>query len=141
MALAVLVGFSGCGRDAEPRPDRRLRDELGLPSGAEVHRVSISGGRQEIIAPSEVTVSMNGYVEFVTADAWVHEVRFELDSLEGPARDFLVRTDQGESPPMVNADSRFLVSMRGAPPGRYPFRVEGNGGPTSGAVVVAGGDG
>lgn len=81
---------------------------------------------------------MDAYVEFVTTDSWVHEVRFELDSLPPPARDFMRRTDQGESPPMVNADSRFLVSMRGAPPGRYPFRIEGNGGPTRGAVVVVG---
>ena len=91
--------------------------------------------------PREVTVPQDAYVEFVTTDSWVHEVRFELDSLDGPARDFLERTDQRDSPPMVNADSRFVVSMRGAPTGRYPFRVEGNGTPVSGAVVVASGGG
>ena len=39
---------------------------------------------------------------------------------------------------MVTPDSRFVVSMHGAPSGRYPFRVEGNGESTRGAVVVEG---
>ena len=137
LALALLVGLSGCGRDRDLRPDERLREELGLPSYAEVHRISISGGLHERAVPREVTVPLDAFVEFVTTDSWVHEVRFELDSLSDPARDFILRTDQGHSPPMVNADSRFLVSMRGAPPGRYPFLIEGNGEPARGAVVVA----
>ena len=135
--LVLLVGLAACGPDPEFRPDQRLQDELGLSSRDEVHRISISGGERETAEPREVTVPQDAYVEFVTMDSWVHEVRFELDSLDGPARDFLERTDQRDSPPMVNADSRFVVSMRGAPAGRYPFRVEGNGAPVIGAVVVA----
>ena len=137
LALALLVSLSGCGRDRDLRPDQRLREELGLPADAEVHRISISGGLHERAVPREVTVPLDAFVESVSTAAWVHEVQFELDSLPGPARDFIVRTDQGDSPPMVNADSRFLVSMRGAPPGRYPFLIEGNGEPVRGAVVVA----
>ena len=135
--LVLLAGLTACGPDPELRPDQRLQDELGLSSRDEVHRISITGGEEERAEPREVTVPEDAYVEFVTTDSWVHEVRFELDSLDGPARAFLERTDQRDSPPMVNADSRFLVSMRGAPAGRYPFRVEGNGLPGRGAVIVA----
>ena len=135
--LVLLVALAACGPDPELRPDQRLQDELGLSPRDEVHRISITGGEQEMAEPREVTLPEGAYVEFVTTDSWVHEVRFELDSLDGPARDFLERTDQRDSPPMVNADSRFLVSMRGAPAGRYPFRIEGNGVPARGAVIVA----
>ena len=135
--LVLLVALAACGPDPELRPDQRLQDELGLSPRDEVHRISITGGEQEIAEPREVTLPEGAYVEFVTTDSWVHEVRFELDSLDGPARDFLERTYQRDSPPMVNADSRFLVSMRGAPAGRYPFRIEGNGAPITGAVTVA----
>jgi len=135
--FVLLVAFAACGPDPELRPDQRLQDELGLSPRDEVHRISITGGEQEMAEPREVTLPEGAYVEFVTTDSWVHEVSFELDSLDGPARDFLERTDQRDSPPMVNADSRFLVSMRGAPAGRYPFLVEGNGAPARGAVIVA----
>jgi len=135
--LVFLVAVAACGPDPELRPDQRLQDEFGLSPRDEVHRISITGGGQETAEPREVTLPEGAYVEFVTTDSWVHEVHFELDSLDGPARDFLQRTDQLDSPPMVNVDSRFLVSMRDAPAGRYPFRIEGNGAPTTGAVVVA----
>ena len=135
----LVVGLAACGPDAELRPDQRLQDELGLSPRAEVHRISITGGEQETVVPREVVVPDDAYVEFVTTDSWVHEVRFELDSLDGPARDFLEGTDQVASPPMVNADSRFVVLMADAPEGRYPFLVEGNGAPTRGVVVVSSG--
>ena len=77
------------------------------------------------------------WVEFVTTDSWVHEVRFELDSLGSEGFAFMNETDQAASHPMVSPDTRFLISLDGAPPGRYPFVVEGNGAPTRGAVVVA----
>ena len=136
LLLILAAGLAACGPDPELRPDQRLQDELGLSPRDEVHRISITGGEQESVVPREVIVPDDAYVEFVTTDSWVHEVRFELDSLEGASRDFLVRTDQVASPPMVNADSRFVVFMESAPPGRYPFLVSGNGAPTRGAVVV-----
>ncbi len=137
----LLAGLASCGPVPELRPDQRLQDELGLSPRDEVYRISITGGEQESVVPMEVIVPDDAYVEFVTTDSWVHEVRFELDSLDRSAREFLERTDQVASPPMVNADSRFVVFMEDAPPGRYPFRVDGNGASTRGAVVVSSGGG
>ena len=136
LLLILVAGLASCGPDPELMPDQRLQDELGFSPRDEVHRISITGGEQESVVPREVIVPDDAYVEFVTTDSWVHEVRFELDSLQRSARDFLERTDQVASPPMVNADSRFVVFMEDAPPGRYPFLVVGNGAPTRGAVVV-----
>ena len=138
-ALGILFAAlttSACGPDAELRPDQRLQEELGFSSREEVHRVVITGGETESVTPAEVAVPPGAWVEFVSGDSWVHEIRFELDSLGQDARRFLVETDQVASPPLVNMDSRFVVSMEDAPPGRYPFQAEGNGRPARGAVVV-----
>lgn len=132
--LAALM--VACGPDPELRPDERLQEELGISPRDEVHRITLTGGAEESVAPAEVVIPPDAWVEFVTADSWVHEVRFELDSLSPGALEFLTTTDQLASPPMVDPDSRFLVSLHDAPTGRYPFLVEGNGAPGRGAVVV-----
>ena len=77
------------------------------------------------------------YVQFVTADWFVHEVLFDRDSLGAEARSFLERTDQMASPPLLKQDSRYVISFEGAPPGRYPYVMEGNGRPGRGLIVVA----
>ncbi len=59
-----------------------------------------------------------------------------MDSLGAEARAFLRETDQVASPPLLDRDTRYVISTAGAPPGRYPFVVEGNGRPARGALVV-----
>lgn len=138
LAMVGVSVVSGCAGDADLslRPDSLLRAELGLTDDDRVHRVSITGGAEEILSPSTVELEPGSWVEFVTLDWRVHEVRFEADSLGAEARAFLESTDQMASPPLVNQDDRFLVSFRGAPEARYPFVVVGNGAPSRGVVVV-----
>ena len=118
------------------RPDSVLQAELGLTDRDEVHRVLIQGGDVETLTPGEVPIPAGAWVEFVTNDWLVHEIRFEVDSLTAEARAFLEESDQVASPPMVNLGDRFVVSFVGAPDGRYPFIAEGNGAPGRGVVVV-----
>lgn len=135
-ALALLVG--GCGGRVPPenRPDEVLRAQFGLTDQDEVHRVTLTGTESESLDPAQNTVPAGAWVEFITGDGWIHEVRFEADSLSAGARNFLERTDQMSSPPLVNRGQRFVVSFRDAPEGRYPFLAEGNGGMARGVVVV-----
>ena len=137
LCCVVVVVVVACD-DAHPelRPDDLLRSELGLDDSDRVHRVVITATHAERIDPAEVVVRSDAYVEFRTDDWRVHEVRFELDSLAAEARAFLEETDQAASPPLLERDSRFVVSFRDAPSGRYPFVVEGNTLPGRGAVVV-----
>lgn len=137
-ALVLVLLTLACGRSVLPenRPDEVLREKLGLTDKDEVHRVTLTGGRAEVLDPAVTTVPAGAWVEFVTADGRVHEVRFEADSLGAEARAFLERTDQMASPPLVNEGERFVVSFRDAPEGRYPFTAEGNEGPARGVVVV-----
>lgn len=142
LGVALAAGWAGLlqGCSGEPdatlRPDSLLKAELGLTDADQVYRVSISGGASETLSPPAVELPPGAWLEFVTTDWRVHEVRFEADSLTPEGRTFLERTDQMASPPLVNRDERFLVSFAEAPEARYPFVVEGNGVPAHGVVVV-----
>ena len=142
MGLAVAAAWAfalpGCAGDPDTtlRPDSLLRAELGLTDEDRVYRVAVSGGTQESLSAAVVELPPGAWVEFVTLDWWVHEIRFEADSLTPEARAFMERTDQMSSPPLVTKDERFVLSFAGAPEARYPFVVEGNGAPARGVVVV-----
>jgi len=134
------TAFAGACR-GEPQPpefppDSVLRTELGLTDADEVHRVTVRGGDREVLDPVEVRIPAGAWVEFVTTDWRTHQIRFVGDSLDAVRRAFLERTDQMDSPPLVDRDARFVVSFAEAPEGRYPFVAEGNGGPALGVVVV-----
>jgi hypothetical protein len=136
-ALVVACGVLACGTP-EPQdvPDEVLRRQLGLTDADRVRTVTVTGGEAERAEPALDSVEVGTYLQFVTSDWFVHEVLFELDSLPADARAFLERTDQTASPPLLHQDARFVVSFADAPPGRYPYRLEGNGSPGSGILVV-----
>ena len=135
-ALLALV-LLGC-QEPDPRylPDAVLRSELGLTDEDRVHTVRVTGGLRESADPSTDSVPTGAWVQFVTTDWLVHEILFELDSIPRAARDFLERTEQDRSPPLIHQDARFVVSLDGAPSGRYRYRIEGNGEPGFGSLVV-----
>ncbi len=138
VSLTVLLAtwLTSCSGDPGFHPDDVLRLELGLGDRDQVHRIVIRGGDREHADPSETVVTSGSYVEFVTGDWLVHEIVFELDSLGIAARNFLERTDQVASPPLITQDSRYVVHFSDGPPGRYPFLLEGSGAPGRGVVVV-----
>lgn len=140
MGLAIaLASLGACDRGvpAELQPDEVLRSELGLGDGDEVHRVLLTGGSGERVDPVETVVPPGAWVDFVSGDFRVREVRFVTEEMAVEAVGFLERTDQLDSPPLVGRDARFVVSFSDAPPGRYPFSVEGETAPARGVVVVA----
>jgi hypothetical protein len=137
LLAAWVMAASACRpTESDLPPDRRLQWELGLDPRDRVHEVILSAGPTGAAEPEETRLLQGDYLQFVTADSWVHELLFEVDSLAADARAFMSDLDQLASPPMVSRGSRFIVSFVGAPDGRYPFRVEGSHGPVRGAVVV-----
>lgn len=136
--VAALLA-AACQEPPDPRlqPDTVLEAELGLTSADRVHRVRLTGGGAESADPAMVSIEPGSFVEFVTTDWLVHEVVFDADSLGGEQRAFLERSDQMASPPLIERDSRYVLTFGGAPPGRYPYRLEGNGRAGSGVIVVA----
>lgn len=138
--VAPVTLITGCRHDVpveDHRPDERLRNELGLTDADQVYRVTVSvQGYAEEASPDLVEIPPGAWVQFVSGDWRIHTVRFEEDSLAAASRAFLVSSDQVASQPMVDKDARFVVSFSGAPPGRYPFVVEGSAAPARGVVVV-----
>lgn len=139
MILAVTlcaVGSCEPPPDADTLPDDLLRAELGLTASDRVHRVELTGGERERADPVVISIEPDAHVEFITTDWLIHEVIFEEDSLVGARWDFLERTDQTSSPPLIDKESRYLLSFVDAPTGRYPYRIEGNGAAGTGVIVV-----
>ena len=136
-AGALIFGGVACTQPDRLAPDDVLRRELGLTEEDRVYTVTITGGEIEVADPSIDSVPAGSYVQFVTTDWFVHEILFDGDGLGADARAFLERTDQMASPPLLQQNSRYVVSFEGAPPGRYSYTVEGNARPGHGLIVIA----
>lgn len=140
LALSALLLQAACGPEPAPVADRELRDSLGLADSVRIHRFILGGrGAEEHLVPPRVEVSPGDVVQFVPVDGRIHTVYFEPEDSSGALADFLSRTGQMSSPPLLDRESRFVVTFRGAPTGSYPFRVEGPGGAVRGLVVVQAG--
>jgi len=135
-ATVLLVASCDPPPDPDTQPDEVLQAELGLTLKDQVYRVMLTGGATERADPVAISIEPGAYVEFVTTDWLIHEVIFEADSLAGERWFFLERTDQTASPPLINRESRYVLSFEGAPPGRYPYSIEGNGRPSRGVIIV-----
>jgi plastocyanin len=139
LVAGVSLALAGCGAEVDPelRPDSLLQDSLGLDDRDRVHEVVVATlAGVEVARPGTVEVEPGAWVAFRVGDRRVHSVAFELDSLAPAARRAVERGGQDASPPLVEEGARYLVSFEGAPPGRYPYRMEGTGEPSRGVVVV-----
>ena len=134
--LTILVAGCEPPIPEELQPDSVLRERLGLTEEDEVHRVVLVSTDREEARPDSTTVPPGAWVEFVTGDWRIHEVRFELDSLAPEAAAFLRNSGQVASPPLLHLDARFVVSFEEAPVARYPYLVEGNLATGRGVVIV-----
>jgi len=117
-------------------PDEYLQTELGLTSRDRVHTIVLTGGAREYGDPALLSVLPGDFVQFVSGDWLIHEIGFQVDSLTPSSRDFLARTSQTASPPLLQKGSRFVLSFLDAPPGRYSYVLEGNAASGQGIIVV-----
>lgn len=137
MKRVVVAGLllTACSEGRDERPAARAL--LGLDPSVPVHLVSVAGwGGREQAVPDTVIIEEGAAVVFQVADFRVHTVSFPLDGLSPPRADFIRTASGSSSPPLAERGSRYLVLFSRAPPGTYPFRVDGFGEPASGAVVV-----
>jgi plastocyanin len=137
LALAVPIWVVACRSPApELIPDEYLQAELGLSPDERVLTINLIGGVDERAEPVSASIEPGDFVQFVSSDWLIHEVAFDIDSLTSAAQDFLERTGQTASPPLLQRGSRFVLSFANAPPGRYSYVLEGNARPGRGVIVV-----
>lgn len=123
--------------DPTLRPDAQLISELGLSERDRVHTVSLTAEADERADPDSITVQIGDYLQFVSSDWLIHEVRFDSAEMNDRTRSFMIVTDQMRSPPLLQRGARYVLSFVDAPDGAYPFRLEGNRGPGRGVIMVA----
>lgn len=136
-AQVACSGEEGPSSGAASSPHADLRERLAVEPDREIHQITIGGrGEEEHVVPTLLRLSGDDIVVFTTVDGRVHTLSFPRDSLALDAALFLERTDQMDSPPLTDRGSRFVVTLEGAPEGRYPFRSRGPGGEAWGTLVV-----
>lgn len=137
--LLVLLGIATAACDAVDRGETLVLDSTEVALDGAVHDIAIAGvGATDSIHPGTVRVRPGDAVRFSVADRRPHALTFIADSLTGPARTYLERTQQLRGPPLVNEGAAWIVVLDGAPPGRYPFYCRSHG--ATGAVVVVADD-
>lgn len=141
LVLAAALLLAGCLRAPVPPSDSELAAELGLSASTPIHRVHLAGtGAATRVLPSETRLDPGGWIQMVVEDHRVYAVRFLVDEMADRSAEFLRETGQTASPPMARQGSRFVVSFVDAPPGSYPFVVDGFGDPVRGVVHVGTGE-
>lgn len=134
-ALAALAGCDALGGGATIQLDSA---EVDLGSGADVHEVAVGGSAAaDSIVPDSVNARPGDAIRFVTTDNRPHAVTFDADGLSADVREYLERTAQLRGPPLVSEGTAWVVVLRDAPPGRYPFHCRSHD--TGGVLRVTGG--
>lgn len=111
----------------------------GLQEGDRVHVLSLRfGAAAEVVEPDSILVEAGDWVDFEMGDGSPRLVAFALDSMSSESRRFLETAGARSSPPLVAAGSHWVVSFQEAPPGRYPFLVQGAGAAARGVIFVPG---
>ncbi|HSH45376.1 MAG TPA: plastocyanin/azurin family copper-binding protein, partial [Longimicrobiales bacterium] len=123
-----LLAFTGCDLFGEDATIELDEGEVRLEGGARVHDVAVRGaGGRDALEPGEVSAASGDAVRFVVEDRRPHALAFDADSLSAEARTFLEEGGQLRGPPLVDEGAAWVVSLEGAPAGRYPFVCRSHG--------------
>lgn len=123
--LLALLALA-CNRGEEPRKREVLElaeDTIQLEHGVTLTNVLVrsASGTTPAFQPETIQARPGDVVRFITADRHPHAIAFETTQLALPLADFLQRTHQLRSPPLITEGASWIVSFADAPPGRYPF--------------------
>ena len=127
-SVLVAAALAACGGDRRGNAAATHRLPLGadtieLGAGVTVHDVRLGGDAAGAgIHPETVTARVGDILRFVAADARGYAVSFGDSTLAPVTRAFLERTHQLRGPPLITTGATWVISLEGAPAGRYPFR-------------------
>lgn len=112
-------------------------DTIQLAEGVTLVDVTVRRSAEGDFDPAAVEARSGDVVRFIADDNGGHAIVFENTALGADARDYLERTGQMRSPPLIASGSSWVVTLEGAPAGDYPFRCTTHG--ESGRLSVTAG--
>jgi plastocyanin len=121
----VLLVFGACeNAPLIEQKDRTLElagDTIELPADVDLHDVEIRTGEQHRdFEPKQVQAKPGDYLRFTSRDTRTHAIVFEVT--DPTLRAFLESTGQLRSPPLINNGTSWVIALKDAPAGTYPFR-------------------
>jgi plastocyanin len=134
----LLVVIAACERapeDAGPRVLELAHDTILLADGVSLIDVTARREQDGDFDPATAEANTGDVVRFTAGDAGGHAIVFDGAALTEAAREYLERTGQLRSPPLIASGSAWVITLDGAPPGEYPFRCSTHNG--SGRLTVA----
>lgn len=139
MRAGALVVLAAAACDAVPGsgpPVLELaNDTIQLESGVSLIDITVRRSAEGDFDPAVAEAQTGDVVRFVAEDNGGHAIVFESTSLASDVREFLERTAQMRSPPLITSGASWVVTLAGAPAGDYPFRCSTHG--ESGRLTVA----
>ena len=120
-ALVVLACEKAPLIEQQDRTLELAGDTIDLPAGVDLHDVRIRTGEQyRDFEPHQVQAKSGDYLRFTTQDSCTHAIVFDVTQPQ--LRAFLENTGQLRSPPLVTTGTSWVIALKDAPPGSYPFR-------------------
>jgi plastocyanin len=120
--LAAIVACDSPPGEEGPRVLELANDTIQLDAGVTLVDVSVRRGDAGDFDPAALSAKPGDVVRFTAADNGGHAIVFESTALAADARDYLERTGQMRSPPLIESGSSWVVTLDDAPAGDYPFR-------------------
>ena len=135
MLALVLSCDDVPGVDAGPRTLELANDTIQLEQGVSLVEVEVRRAADGDFDPAAPEAHPGDVIRFAAADNGGHAIVFESTALAADARDWLERTGQMRSPPLITSGAAWVVTLDGAPPGDYPFLCSTHG--TRGRLTVS----
>ncbi|HEX2167261.1 MAG TPA: plastocyanin/azurin family copper-binding protein [Longimicrobiales bacterium] len=126
-ALAILVAACDEVPGAGPPVLELANDTITLQEGASIVDVTVQRTAESDFDPAAVEAQTGDVVRFVAGDNGSHAIVFESRALQPDVREYIERTGQMRSPPLLTNESSWVVTLEGAPAGEYPFRCSTHG--------------
>lgn len=134
--MSLVAAAAGCEGvpDSGPRVLELAHDTILLPDSVSLVDVTVRRTAEGDFDPAAVSAETGDVIRFTAEDNGSHAIVFNDAALPADALDYLRRTSQLRSPPLLTTGAAWVVTLDGAPPGEYPFRCVTHG--QSGRLTV-----
>ena len=126
-AVLILI-CTNCDRAAPAADDAGARvlelahDTIELPAGVTLVEIGVRRSAPGEFEPPRAEARQGDVVRFTARDRASHAIVFDGTALDVAVRDYLERSAQLRSPPLITDGAAWVITLDGAPAGNYPFR-------------------